>query len=239
MLHDTVHLSPPAVGGPDVSICFSNCSFFFFFASTDWMSKIPRDAASFCLRSAASASFALFSSGLGDGGADSAGHGKHSPMGTQAPWAGNPNPCWGLQQAPSSSKPRLHTTCCKAMSRAKTCPSVRPAPTEGQAPPYREHHKLRPTSSPTSVLPEADPALPDLATSPAHSGNLLLPTRWQSPFIRSNIKSRLLHKSHPIGLDSKPSQGFLSGALKPSYGSAPPICGKPRPFSSAPREPPM
>lgn len=80
MLHDTVHLSPPA-GGPDVSICFSNCSFFFFFASTDWISKIPRDAASFCLLSAASASFALFSSGLGDGGADSAGHGKHSPMG--------------------------------------------------------------------------------------------------------------------------------------------------------------
>lgn len=40
----TLTLSPPA-GGPDVSICFSNCSFFFFFASTDWISKIPRDAA--------------------------------------------------------------------------------------------------------------------------------------------------------------------------------------------------
>lgn len=52
------------------------------------MSKIPRVAASFCLLSAASASFSLFSSGLGDGGADSAGQGKHSPMGTQAPRAG-------------------------------------------------------------------------------------------------------------------------------------------------------
>lgn len=82
--YETVHLSPPSGGGPDSAICFSIFSFFFLFSSTDRTSRMPRDAASFCLLSAASASFALFSSRAGDGGADSPGHGKHSPMGTAA-----------------------------------------------------------------------------------------------------------------------------------------------------------
>lgn len=120
ILYETVHLSPPSGGGPEVAICFSIFSFLFLFCSTDWASKIPRDAASFCLLSAASASFALFSSGSGEGGSDSPGQGRHSPMGTAAagPCAGRP------VSAHRTARPNARPT---QVGRAPGSPQPRPA----------------------------------------------------------------------------------------------------------------
>lgn len=117
----------------------------------------------------------------------------------------------GLQQAPPRNKPRPHLTRGKAPPLRQDLPHNETLPhlrgkihPEASTPPPRKKH--RPTASHTPAPPLANPALHDIATSPAHLGfpaspassaSLLHPTRRPSPFVRLSIKPRLRGKCHP------------------------------------------
>lgn len=159
--------------------------------------------------------------GLGDGGADSAGHGKHSPMETPTPRAGNAGLRRGLQQAPPSSKLRPHLTRGKAPPRSKARPYLR--------------RKTRPVAG--TITSSTQPQVPPLSRpSASPSWNLPHLTRRQSSFIRSSIKSRLCHKSHPIRTKRTQPKGVsyepqaLLWQRSTHLREAPPHTFRPRPF---------